>query len=186
MYAVRSGRATNTPRSVHFRTIRNLHGHQEPSTSGRVDTREENCNGTVARLYPDACGLVCAGHDSHRAATAGLRTARPTSWGGIHMAGRLSPLRRRPICLDARPLPAATPKRSTLGRPPLGPPSWRICDGRRPLAVGFNLNTEGEVGASPSTCPAIKAASVFPLTSRFARGARREKDSGFKPHRSFL
>ena len=108
--------------------------HKHP-TPGGSESREENCIGTVARFYPDPCGIVCAGRNSHRATPASVRAARPTSWGGIRMAARLSPLRRRPLCLDARPLRATAPQGSTLGRPPLGTPPWPICPGRRSLAL---------------------------------------------------
>lgn len=79
---------------------------QKHPTPGGFDFREENCIGTVARFYPDPCGIVCAGRDSHRAPPASVRTAWPTSGGWICMAKRLSPLRRRPLCLDAGPLRA--------------------------------------------------------------------------------
>lgn len=111
--------------------------HKHP-TPGGLDSREKNRIGTVARFYLDPRGIVCAGRNSHRATPAGVRTARPTSRGGIRMAARLSPLRHRPLCLDARPLRAAAPQGSTLGGPPLGTPPWPICPGRRSLALDCN------------------------------------------------
>ena len=99
---------------------------QKHPTPGGFDFREENCIGTVAGFYPDPCGIVCAGRDSRRATPAGLRTARPTSRGGICLAERLSPLRRRPVHLDPRPLGSSTASRRGLGGASLGSPPWRV------------------------------------------------------------
>jgi hypothetical protein len=127
--------------------------HKHP-TPGGPESREENCIGTVARFYPDPCGIVCAGRNSHRATPASVRAARPTSWGGIRMAARLSPLRRRPLCLDARPLRATAPQGSTLGRPPLGTPPWPICPGRRSLALNA-MRQQEKRGTRPAFFCAI-------------------------------
>ena len=96
-YAGHNERVTNSPRNALFRSTWNLRGNSQApnpqaTNPGELDSREENRIGTVARFYPDPCGIVCAGRCSRRASAASVRTARAASWGRIRMATRLSPL----------------------------------------------------------------------------------------------
>jgi hypothetical protein len=71
-YVDHNGRAANTPRNAHFRSMGTCAVMHKHPTPGGFDSREENCIGTVARFYSDPCGIVCAGRDSRRATRTGI------------------------------------------------------------------------------------------------------------------
>src|ERR1700677_3784245 len=96
---------------------------------------EENCNGSIARSYLFACGLVCAGYCS-RGAPATDRGASPAAAGSqLCLDRRLSPLGWRSLCVGRRPLGSSTSSGSALGCSPLGSPRRPLGDGGRTLAL---------------------------------------------------
>jgi len=96
---------------------------------------EEDCTGSIACSHNDSCGCICAGSDSSWTTSSDCRTPAATAGSGLRVDRRLPPVRRRPVCMDTRPLGSSTPSRRALGCAQVGPQRGSLGAGRRALAV---------------------------------------------------
>jgi len=109
---------------------------------------EEDCTGTIACFHAVPCGFLCAGCNSHRATASGLRASWSAARSWIRVDQRLSPLRRRPLRMDPRPLGSSAPGTPALGGSQMETPWRSLGDGRRALAVDCNFNQRKERGVT--------------------------------------
>jgi len=139
--------------SVRVETINTPERAESPRSPGSQFSeenihREKVCNGSIARIHPFACGVLCAGRGSHRATTRGRGASSPATGSHLCLDRWLPTLGRRPLCLDGRPLGSPASARSALGCPSLGSQGRPLGNGGRALAVGCNsLPKQRERGA---------------------------------------